>query len=114
MENLQEDVAQSKFEHFRVLWPVFFFSVESLEGKEIIVLDISEDGFGAVVKGSVSSSSYPLLKEIKPGEKIWVAGEIQAVDPTGTGTIYLDIELLDFTPDGPSAVKAEPQANVPQ
>ncbi|TKB09016.1 hypothetical protein [Desulforhopalus sp. IMCC35007] len=114
MENLQEDVAQSKFVSFRVLWPVFFFSVETFEGKETIILDISEDGFGAVVKGSVSSSTYPLLNEIKRGERLWVAGEITAVDPAGTGTIFLDIELLDFTADGPSSVKVEPQADLPQ
>jgi hypothetical protein len=114
MDNLQEDVALSKFVSFRVLWPVFFFSVETLEGKETVILDISEDGFGAVVKGSVSSSTYPQLNEIKQGEKVWVAGEITAVDPAGTGTIFLDIELLDFTVDGPSSVKVVPQANLPQ
>lgn len=109
MENLQEDVAQKKLQYLRVLWPVFFFSLEQLESKETILLDISEDGFGVAVRGDVKSAEYPELKEIEVGDKIWVAGEIAAVDPSGTGTVYLNIELLDFTEDGPSSAKVEEQ-----
>lgn len=108
MEYLQENVAQSKLQHLRVLWPVYYFSVEEAEGRETLLLDISEDGFGVEVKGHVNSSDYPLLNDLKGGEKIWVAGEIEAVDPSGTGTVYLKIELLDFTDDGPPAVKVQP------
>ena len=108
MENLQEDVAQSKLQHLRVLWPVYYFSMESLEGGDTITLDISENGFGIAVKGNINSAEYPRLKDVKAGDKMWVAGEIGAVDLSGTGTVYLNIELLDFTKDGPPAAIAEP------
>ncbi|BHH83861.1 hypothetical protein [Desulforhopalus sp. 52FAK] len=108
MENLQESVAQEKLQYLRVLWPVYFFSLESLEGGgETIVLDISEDGFGIVVQGSIQREDYPQLAEMMAGNKIWVAGEIAAVDPSGTGTVYLNIELLDFSEDGPPSAQVE-------
>ena len=110
MENLQEDVAQSKLKHLRVLWAVYFFSVESVEAEESLLLDISEDGFGAQVRGRIKSIDYPQLKELQPGDKIWVAGEIIGVDPSGTGTVYLNVELLDFSDDGPPAATVEPPA----
>lgn len=110
MENLQENVAQSKLQHLRVLWPVYYFSIEPIEGRESLLLDISEDGFGVQVRGHVNSADYPNLNGLKTGDKIWVAGEIEAVDPSGTGTVYLNIELLDFTDDGPPAATVEPPA----
>lgn len=108
MENLQANVAQSKLQHLRVLWPVYYFSMESIEGAESLLMDISEDGFGVEVRGNVNSGDYPNLSGVKTGDKIWVAGEIEAVDPSGTGTVYLNIELLDFTEDGPPAATVEP------
>ena len=108
MENLQESVAQSKLQHLRVLWQVYYFSVEEVEGRESLSLDISEDGFGVEVRGNINSADYPQLNGMKIGDKIWVAGEIEAVDPSGTGTVYLKIALLDFTDDGPPAAKVEP------
>lgn len=105
MENLQEDVAQKKLQYLRVLWPVYFFALEQAEGGETIVLDISKDGFGVVVRGGIKSEQYPELSSIAPGDKVWVAGEIAAVDPSDTGTVYLNIELLDFTEDGPPSAK---------
>lgn len=109
MENLQEDVAQKKLQYLRVLWPVYFFSIEKSEAKETIVLDMSEDGFGVEVQGEVKSADYPELGGIEAGDKLWVAGEIAAVDPSGTGTVYLNIELLDFSEAGPSSVMIEQQ-----
>lgn len=110
MEDLQEDVAQSRFAALPVLWEVYFFSVEQLEGGETVLLDIAEDGFGIQVQGTIRSDEYPHLRDVKRGEKVWVAGKIIAVDPSGTGTVYLDIELLDFSPDGPPAARLEPSA----
>jgi len=110
MENLQENVAQSKLQHLRVLWPVYYFSIESIEGREALLLDNSEDGFGVEVRGDVNSTDYPNLNGLKTGDKIWVAGEIETVDPSGTGTVYLNIELLDFSDDGPPAATVEPPA----
>ena len=94
-----------------MLWPVYYFSVEEAEGGESLLLDISEDGFGVEVRGNVNRADYPPLDGLKAGDKIWVAGEIEAVDPSGTGTVYLKIELLDFTDDGPPAVKVEAPAS---
>lgn len=108
MENLQEDVAQAKLKHLRVLWSVYFFSIESIEEGLGLLLDISEDGFGAEVRGTVNSDDYPQLQELLPGDKLWVAGEIVGVDPSGTGTVYLNIEVLDFSEDGPPAATVEP------
>jgi hypothetical protein len=101
MENLQEEVAQKKFENLRVLWPVYFFSMEPSAAESRLLLDISEDGFGAVVTGTVKSEEYPELQSKQPGDSLWVAGEIVGVDPSGTGTIHLDISLLDFSVKGP-------------
>jgi len=111
MENLQEDVAQKKLQYLRVLWPVYFFTLEATEGGATIVLDISKDGFGVVVRGEVNSEQYPELGSIEVGDKIWVAGEIAAVDPSGTGTVYLNIELLDFTEDGPPSAQIPEESN---
>ena len=108
MEYLQESVAQSKLKNLRVLWQVYYFSVESVDGRDFLALDISEDGFGVEVRGNINSADYPQLNGLKTGEKIWVAGEIEAVDPSGIGIIYLKIELLDFTDAGPPAAKVEP------
>lgn len=110
MENLQEEVAQAKFVALPVIWHVFFFNIEPLEDKEGILLDISEDGFGIQVRGTINSDDYPYLKEIERGEKLWVAGEIAAVDLSGTGTVYLDIALLDFSPEGPPSARVEAPA----
>ncbi len=105
MENLEESVAQEKLQYLRVLWPVYFFSLESSENGEAIILDISEDGFGVVVRGDIQSSDYYEMAELNAGQKIWVAGEIAAVDPSGTGTVYLNIEFIDFSEDGPPVAK---------
>lgn len=109
MENLQENVAQKKLQYLRVLWPVYYFNLEQVENGENIVLDISEDGFGVAVRGNIKSTDYPQLSHVKVGDKIWVAGEISAVDPSGTGTVYLNIELLDFSESGPPEAKAVEQ-----
>lgn len=108
MENLQESVAQEKLKHLRVLWPAYYFSIETVDSGESLLMDISEDGFGVEIRGRVNSADYPELHGLQSGYKIWVAGEIEAVDPSGTGTVYLKIELLDFTDDGPPAVTVEP------
>lgn len=110
MGNLQESVAQEKLQHLRVLWPVYYFSVEAVDSGESLLMDISEDGFGVEVRGRINSADYPQLNSLQSGDKVWVAGEIEAVDPSGTGTVYLKIELLDFTDDGPPAAIVEPVA----
>lgn len=107
MESLQEEAARRKFENLRVLWPVYFFSMEPSGAESRLLLDISENGFGAVVTGTVKSEEYPELQAKQPGDRLWVAGEIIGVDPSGTGAIHLDIGLLDFSAKGPMPAQEE-------
>lgn len=93
LDELNENAVQAKFTGLRVLWPVYFFSLEEKmeqEGSRITLLaDVSEDGFGVMIKADLSLQEYPQLTEIEQGKKIWVGGEILAVDPEGTGVIYI-------------------------
>lgn len=111
MENLQEEAAKKKFENLRVLWPVYLFSVEPSGIDSRLLLDISENGFGAVVTGTVKGEEYPELQSKQSGDRLWVAGEIVGVDPSGTGTIHLDISLLDFSVKGPIPQQEEVAAD---
>jgi hypothetical protein len=102
MENLNEDVINAKFSHLPVLWQAYFFALQETEdGLTRILLDVSEDGFGVVLESEVDPGSYPQLRELISGEKIWIGGEILAVDRTGTGTIYLKTDQLMFGGEAP-------------
>lgn len=102
LTDLREDVAQKKFLKLRVIWPVYFFTAkEEADGRGSVQFDVSEDGFGVVVVGAINLDAYPELKELTPGMKLWVGGEIIGVDFSGTGTIHLNIEQVDLSPDGP-------------
>jgi hypothetical protein len=104
LENLNEDVIAAKFSGLRVLWPVYFFNIEETEGgKATILLDVSEDGFGMVIESEVDTSAYPQLRGLPIGKKIWIGGEILAVDQSGTGTVYLRTEHLTFSDAAPVA-----------
>jgi hypothetical protein len=102
MQNLNEDVIDAKFSQLPVLWPGYFFSLRQKEdGRMSLLLDVSEDGFGVVIESEVDPGRYPQLRELASGEKIWIGGKILAVDPTGTGTIYLKTEQLRFGGETP-------------
>jgi uncharacterized protein YneF (UPF0154 family) len=108
MENLNEDVVEAKFSQFPVLWPGYFFTVLQKENNRTsLLLDVSEDGFGVVLESEVDLAHYPQLRELERGQKIWIGGKILAVDPAGTGTIYLETEELRFGPDAPFSAKPE-------
>lgn len=82
---------------FRVMWPCFYFGIQKLEGSRATVMfDISEDGFGATIVTDIDTQSYPEVTGLEPGRKVWLAGEIIGIDPTGTGTIHLIAEELRF------------------
>ena len=82
---------------FRVMWPCFYFGIQKLEGSRATVMfDISEDGFGATIVTDIDTQSYPEVTGLEPGKKVWLAGEIIGIDPTGTGTIHLIAEELRF------------------
>lgn len=95
MENLNTDVIDEKIIQMPVLWPAYFFDLRQGEdGRMNIVLDVSEDGFGVVLESEVDLGLHPQLLKLARGEKIWIGGKILAVDPAGTGTVYLQTEQL--------------------
>lgn len=97
-------IPQEKFDGLRVLWPAYFFSIQKeLPGSVLVVLDVDEDGFGVVIMTHVDPAKFPQIKEIERGTKLWIAGEILAVEPTGTGTIYLRTEYVSFQEEMPDA-----------
>ena len=109
MENLNKDVVNSKFSYLRVLWPAFFFTLEQDEaGQTTLLLDVSEDGFGVQIQSEVDVGAFPQLLELTTGEKMWLGGEILAVDPNGTGTIYIKTEHISFG-DEPPLTLPEPK-----
>ncbi len=108
LEDLNEDVVQARFSGLRVLWPVYYFSLnetnEQGSDKQRLLADVSEDGFGVMVRTDISLQDYPHLKELEQGQKMWVGGEILAVDPEGTGIIYIQAEHITVG-DKPAAVQ---------
>lgn len=102
MENLNKDVVNAKYSYLRVMWPAYFFILEKTEaGKATVLLDVSEDGFGVIIRSEIETVSHPQLLELAEGEKVWIAGEILAVDLSGTGTIYLETEHITIGGDPP-------------
>jgi hypothetical protein len=95
MENLNADVIEEKITQMPVLWPAYFFALQPGEnGRTNVVLDVSEDGFGVVLKSAVDLGLYPQLVDLVVGDKIWIGGKILAVDSAGTGTVYLETDQL--------------------
>ncbi len=93
------------------MWPVYFFSIMSQEEKVVtVLLDVSEDGFGVEVQSEIDTAVYPEIIELKEGDKFWIAGEILAVDPAGTGTVFLKMEHLRFSEDGGISRKLQKEA----
>lgn len=106
MENFNDSIVDQKFAQMPVLWPVYFFSLQdTADGLKSIVLDVSENGFGIVIKSEVDPNLYPQLQSLTRGDKIWIGGKIEAIDQAGTGTIYLKTEQLR---DSPEALFAAP------
>jgi hypothetical protein len=103
LENFNDDVVVAKYSGLRVLWPTYFFTLQSTAAnKATLVLDVAEDGFGIVIESEVDTSAYPQLRELEPGKKLWIGGEILSVDRSGTGTIYLKTEHLKIGDDSGS------------
>lgn len=101
------DEKSQEFPGLKVMWPLYFFKIEEDENKNTYVyLDVSETGFGITVICDVDVSRYPEIQEAKSGDLIWVAGEIDALDPTGTGQFYIKTEQIRFggTKDKPPPV----------
>ena len=109
MGNLNAGVVDEKIAKMPVLWPAYFFALQTGEdGRMQLVLDVSEDGFGVVLESAVDLGLYPQLLELARGEKIWIGGKILAVDPAGTGTVYLETEQLRIGGE-PPFLQSNPQ-----
>lgn len=113
MENLNPTVVQSKYVQMPVLWPVYFFSFEQMENRGRLVLDVTEDGFGVVVESMVSADKFPEMSQFERGDKIWIGGKIVAVDPEGTGTVYLETEYLSATNPAKSHTEKSGETSAP-
>lgn len=98
LDSLDEKVATGKFSGLPVMWEVYFFSFDERENNiGTVQLDVSEDGFGVLIVCDADVDEFPEIREIERGKKIWIAGEILSVDPSGTGTIYLKTDYFRFT-----------------
>lgn len=85
----------------KVMWPGYFYSLaKNKTGDTIVQLDIDESGFGVILICTVKLTDYPEVKELKQGQKIWVAGVITAIDPEGTGNVFINVEYIRFD-EGP-------------
>ena len=100
LENYNEDVVEARYKGLRVLWPAYFFSLQpTAASKATVVLDVAEDGFGVVIESDLDISAFPQVRELEPGKKLWIGGEILAVDRSGTGTVYMKTEHLNLGDD---------------
>ena len=81
----------------KVMWPAYFFSINTVENSTAEVLfDASKDGFGALIQTHIDTRTYPEILNLTRGTKIWLAGEIRGIDPTGTGQFELSTEHVRF------------------
>ena len=93
----------AKLPGLKIMWPAYFFSIRKIEkGMAEVLLDVSEDGFGALILTSIDTTTYPETLQLQPGKKIWVAGEITGVDPSGTGQFVISAEYVKFDDYQPS------------
>jgi hypothetical protein len=101
--NHQEFKKESaKLPGLKVMWPVYFFSIRKMENSVAEVLfDVSKDGFGALILTRIDTMKYPETMQLQPGRKIWLAGEITGVDPSGTGQFVLSTEYIQFDEQQP-------------
>jgi len=81
----------------KVMWPAYFFSIKEIKDNIAeVILDASEDGFGVLLLTQIDTTTYPEIMSLERGTKIWLAGEITGVDPSGTGQIILATEHMRF------------------
>lgn len=89
----------------RIMWPAYFFSITQVKNNRAeVLLDASEDGFGVMLLTEINTEEYPEILNRKQGDKIWLAAEITAVDPTGTGAFSLKTEYVRFDDFNPQKV----------
>jgi hypothetical protein len=111
LDNLNDAAVDAKYLQLPVLWPAYFFAFrETGEGKKTLLLDVSEDGFGAGIESEVDPALYPQLRKLNRGEKLWIGGKILAIDRTGLGTIYLQAEQIRVGAEPPFPAAAQQKA----
>ena len=93
-----ERIATKKFSGLKVMWPLYFFDYQEKKGNTVTAqFDADENGFGLIVTCKIAADKVPLMAGVKGGDKIWVAGKIVAVDPAGTGMIYMTTDHIRLT-----------------
>ncbi|MBW1636343.1 MAG: hypothetical protein JRC87_00790 [Deltaproteobacteria bacterium] len=98
LDFIDERIATKKFSGLKVMWPLYFFNFQEKKGNTVTArFDAVENGFGLMVTCSMDADKFPLMADVKSGDKIWVAGEIIAVDPAGTGMIYMTTDHIRLT-----------------
>ncbi len=101
-------VPEEKYNNLRIVWPAYFFKVMEQDTVTATVLfDTSQDGFGVNISTDISLVDNPDILTAIPYQKVWLAGEISAIDPDGTGTIYMNTEHVRFREELEEVKRAE-------
>lgn len=97
IEATEIPVPRERYENLRIIWPTYFFKIIDRGPQTAKVLfDTSEDGFGVNIVSEINHLKYPEILTASPYQKIWLAGQIEGIDPEGTGTIYMQTEYVRF------------------
>ena len=92
----------TQYQDARVLWLVYYFKIRSMDGAAALVMfDSSADGFGVSIQGEIDSAEFPEIKQLQPGQKVWLAGRIAAADAAGTGSVRLAVDYCNTDGDTP-------------
>ena len=94
---------EDKLKALQIVWPLYFFSIMKRDQETArVMLDASENGFGVIVVTDIGLKKYPGILSCRPGDRIWLAGRISAIDTQGTGQIGLVTDYLGFADNHPS------------
>lgn len=81
----------------KVMWPAYFFAIKEVEKNMAeVIFDADKNGFGALIQTEIDTNLYPEILNLARGTKLWLAGEISGVDPSGTGQFELATEHVRF------------------
>ncbi|WP_163339609.1 hypothetical protein [Desulfopila sp. IMCC35008] len=101
-------VPEEKYNNLRIVWPAYFFKIlEQDSVKATVLFDTSKDGFGVNISTEINILDNPDILAALPYQKVWLAGEISAIDPDGTGTIYMTTEHVRFREELEEVKRAE-------
>ncbi|MDR3088425.1 MAG: hypothetical protein LBU39_01230 [Desulfobulbaceae bacterium] len=87
----------SQYQNTRVLWPLYFFRIREARGNTVqAMFDSNADGFGVSVQAEIDARRFPEIKEAPIGRRVWLAGELVAVDPSGTGSVRMKADFCEM------------------